>query len=517
MCGIVGAVGKHIDHNFLLDVFLATEPRGKEATGFFSPTTGIIKAPQPAGDFLLEHAEDYHKAVTENKIFIGHCRLATHGKPEFNYNNHPLESENWVLVHNGVVDIVDIEDYRYQSDTDTENILAYIERYGLEKGLSYVTRGAAIILAPKNEENTLYVWKTTNSDMLLAYDQDHECIYICSGDKYIKAGLDNISEYEERLDGLFSKSDRRIKLSEPFSRDLWRISVVDDELNAKRVVKKMESSYKTIHNRYSSYNHSWMWQYGTDYDWDEDLSAFQGVGTGKYRPSVMEGKSRSAEKIKDDAYEKFVEYQERRRKWNGSTTPYTPNPTTGRPDPTTTQTTGTSSTCGTTNKSVVKNGNGNKFVVNDYVELVRDLRQDDAIYTTAGFLINEIGKGTMFQINRVLINERYVVENYNGDIFTIPENLLRLAECPSCYGVTYTPDSNLCIRSCMWAVECQDICETMDVSDLPECVGTFDEECDTCTECWYLNRCLHLGSLLGHDGLHIEMKEDEDGTFSASA
>jgi glucosamine 6-phosphate synthetase-like amidotransferase/phosphosugar isomerase protein len=133
MCGLVGAIGKKIDLDIIRDLFLATQPRGKEATGFWTSITDTIKAPLGADEFLKDSKtmERLTKGIGESNILLGHCRYATHGKPEYNYNNHPIESENWIVVHNGVVSsLKDFDDYEYTSDTDTENIVAYIERYG---------------------------------------------------------------------------------------------------------------------------------------------------------------------------------------------------------------------------------------------------------------------------------------------------------------------------------------------------------------------------------------------------
>ncbi len=103
MCGIIGAIGTGIDASLLHSIFLESEDRGKHATGFWFPNTGIVKAPKSATDFLNENAEAFMQGATESQIFLGHTRYATHGKPENNFNSQPLESENWIMVHNGIV------------------------------------------------------------------------------------------------------------------------------------------------------------------------------------------------------------------------------------------------------------------------------------------------------------------------------------------------------------------------------------------------------------------------------
>ena len=41
--------------------------------------------------------------MNTNKFLIGHNRLATTGDEKFNKNNHPFETPNIMLVHNGII------------------------------------------------------------------------------------------------------------------------------------------------------------------------------------------------------------------------------------------------------------------------------------------------------------------------------------------------------------------------------------------------------------------------------
>ena len=498
MCGIIGAIGKHIDHNFLLDMFLATESRGKDATGFWSPATGIVKDPSPVSEFIVREAETFHKAVTESNVFIGHCRYATHGEPQFNYNNHPLESENWILVHNGVVDIVDIEDYRYVSDTDTENILAYIETYGLVPALKQVSRGAALIMYNKNEENTLYLWKTATQPMLFAYDQTNETIYVCSGDTYIRDSIVNISVFEERLGGLFSMTNRSIKLTDPKARDLWKIEYKEDQLHATLVEDNLPIVAYARNNKYNDYNHSWAWTYGTNYDWEDD-TAFLDIGTGKYRPGVLSGKTDSTQDVKERAKKKVEEYAERRKKWdkkNETSPAYNPHQTT---------------------KSVVKDTP--TFVEGDIVALKRDPSGTDAIYSlgTQGQILS-LKKGHIFCVDRILDNGRYTVQDIKCTYYTIPGHLLKHTECPNCYGVVFDAMSTLCTKDCMYSLPCEDLTNNQPLDDeLPQCVGTYEEDNEVCIECWFLTSCLRLCAELDYEDDVIDAEYKEVNSEEASS
>lgn len=470
MCGIVGAIGNNIDQTFLLDIFLATEPRGKEATGFWTPKHGVVKGADPAAKFLVEHREDYNKAVAESNVFIGHCRLATHGEPSYNENNHPIESKNWVLVHNGVVGITDIEDYPYVSDTDTENILAYIEEYGLEKALSFISHGASLIMVPKGEENTLFLWKTSSADMLLAYDIDNETVYICSGDKYIKAGLDNISTFEERLDGLFSHTDRRIKLTEVYGRDLWKLWIDKEGLACAEKVATLETKNNAPSNKFRETNYSWPWQHGKGIDW-EDNTPFVGVGTGKHRPSVLDGTQRSTQEIKAEAKRRSDKYYET--------------------SATTLDKVASAVTAKKTNVKGTSRPDYTPWFINDFVTLIRDVNATDAIFASSAHLLKEIGEGSMFTIKKPLQNDRYACENANGDVFTIPRLLLKLAESPSCFGVGWNEHDKGCVDTCFFGLDCKDIIEAWgDDDEMPDCLGDFSNDSESCVQCWFLAACL---------------------------
>jgi len=435
MCGLVGAIGKNIDIDIINDLFLATEPRGKEATGFWTPHTDTIKAALGAEKFLNEDTKGKLKeGIEESNILLGHCRYATHGKPEFNYNNHPIESENWIVVHNGVVSIKDFDDYQYTSDTDTENIVAYIERFGLVDGLSRISSGASIILYHRDEPDSIYVWRTATGDLLVTLDLTNETIYVCSGDKYMKDALETKCYQPEGYNGLFTSMDRQVRLSEPMGRDLWKLSYdsENESLSAKCI--------KTVPLSTAVGAQKLDWKKGQEI---AKLTAH--VGRGKLRPGVLEGR------VKIHKPKEPVVMQK-------GTPAYVRD-------------------------SVL-------FFKEDVVKLTRDVGPTDAIYCTSGDQVEAMKAGTQFKVKKILKRDRYAVESRDFKMYVMDDDMLMVAESPSCMGVMLGASPDLC-DECFFKESCELLSGASGEEEAPPCTGTFDSEDDDCMQCEYIAYCIN--------------------------
>jgi glucosamine 6-phosphate synthetase-like amidotransferase/phosphosugar isomerase protein len=149
MCSIMGMVGEPArgqwrqTHRFLTNLFVASQIRGEDATGFVAVTrqtngkgSGSVvtdKAPLAASDFVTRSAGWSRLRAARANVVLGHCRLSTSGSPSVNLNNHPHVTDDgrYHLVHNGIVPkhdvIADRHCLRLRSNCDSEVLLRLFE------------------------------------------------------------------------------------------------------------------------------------------------------------------------------------------------------------------------------------------------------------------------------------------------------------------------------------------------------------------------------------------------------
>jgi glucosamine--fructose-6-phosphate aminotransferase (isomerizing) len=133
MCGIVAYIGHREAYPIILKGLKRLEYRGYDSAGVALLNNGmkVFKKQGKVAD--LEETligKDLH-----SNIGIGHTRWATHGEP-CDRNAHPHSSKNGKLsmIHNGIIEnYAQIKGelikkgYSFQSDTDTEVLLKFIE------------------------------------------------------------------------------------------------------------------------------------------------------------------------------------------------------------------------------------------------------------------------------------------------------------------------------------------------------------------------------------------------------
>ncbi len=169
MCGIFGFISnKPSTDNLELTkrLLVASDSRGKDASGILvvraDGTYEVQKAPVEAQKFVSV-LDKMKKIINEAVVIVGHTRTATVGKPENNENNHPIESDDWIMVHNGSCTNMDkVKDYKYKGEVDSELLLSHLQVGGLE-GLRQLGRGSAsVAFINKSKPLELYLWRDSN-------------------------------------------------------------------------------------------------------------------------------------------------------------------------------------------------------------------------------------------------------------------------------------------------------------------------------------------------------------------
>ena len=203
MCGIFGwikpAASTETSLN-LVDILkeglVNTQERGKDATGFYTPGTGIVKDSIMADEFVEGNIPN---SIANERFVIGHCRQASakYGVDNItNPNNaQPFESENWILIHNGTINTPRIKSYKYTSDVDSEVIISYAEKTSLKNALASIDGSAAVVLYNKLEKK-IYFWTNGERPLVVAYYKG--IIFFASTKKILSLTL----KYEKFL-GIF--------------------------------------------------------------------------------------------------------------------------------------------------------------------------------------------------------------------------------------------------------------------------------------------------------------------------
>ncbi len=136
MCGIVGYVGNRNALEFLLEGLHRLEYRGYDSAGVATLTTdGDLGVSKSVGRIATLRGQ-LEACPLSGSLGIGHTRWATHGPPsQTNAHPHLGGIGEVAIVHNGVIENyqalkedLEIEGYRFRSETDSEVIAHLIDR-----------------------------------------------------------------------------------------------------------------------------------------------------------------------------------------------------------------------------------------------------------------------------------------------------------------------------------------------------------------------------------------------------
>ena len=165
MCGIGGIINLGADRetimNSVASLLRALEPRGRDASGIaaiYKDKEFVLKRPVQPNDFINNNEfKAFLKEHSDAKVFMVHARNATQGSPSHNQNNHPLESKNFILVHNGVIHddalngLFESENVDPTVQTDSYLILKAAEKFGIETAMRLKGSNACIVYDRKKK------------------------------------------------------------------------------------------------------------------------------------------------------------------------------------------------------------------------------------------------------------------------------------------------------------------------------------------------------------------------------
>eukprot|EP01132_Coremiostelium_polycephalum_P000352 gene352-446_t len=178
MCGIIGYIGNQASHPILIKGLHRLAYRGYDSAGIALLDKGI-QIYKKAGK-----VQDLEKYIADQPlkghIGIGHTRWATHGVPnDINAHPHLSRSGKLAIIHNGIIENYNTlkqellkKGYTFQSDTDTEVLVNFIEDVQLQNGctleeavllaLPKVVGAYSIILMSEELPNTLIAAKKSS-------------------------------------------------------------------------------------------------------------------------------------------------------------------------------------------------------------------------------------------------------------------------------------------------------------------------------------------------------------------
>lgn len=190
MCGIVGYIGNEDAKEILLKGLEKLEYRGYDSAGIAVMNNSGVQVFKEKGRIAdLREVVDLDVFAQTG---IGHTRWATHGVPsQVNAHPHQSTSERFTLVHNGVIENYLIlkreylKDVTFKSETDTEVIVALIEKFVREdestveeafrKTLSLLKGSYALALLDEQNNGTIFVGKN-KSPLLVGVGEDFNVV-----------------------------------------------------------------------------------------------------------------------------------------------------------------------------------------------------------------------------------------------------------------------------------------------------------------------------------------------------
>ena len=211
MCGIVGYIGPRQAVPILLKGLKRLEYRGYDSAGLAIINSANNSANKLAVYKTRGKVADLARYIqgkdTAGTLGIAHTRWATHGEPsDVNAHPHYSQSKNLALIHNGIIENYPVlketllrEGYTFQSDTDTEVLVQWIEYmrttrntnlfHAVQLALTQVVGAYAIAVIQQDDPDTM-VAARKSSPLLIG---------IGEGEYFLASDASPVIEYTKKV------------------------------------------------------------------------------------------------------------------------------------------------------------------------------------------------------------------------------------------------------------------------------------------------------------------------------
>jgi glucosamine--fructose-6-phosphate aminotransferase (isomerizing) len=206
MCGIVGYLGERDAYPILIKGLKRLEYRGYDSSGVAIHNNKSIDLFKCKGK-VVDLENHVGNSSTTGGAGIGHTRWATHGEPnDINAHPHFSQSENLVMIHNGIIENYDVikkqlisRGYNFKSDTDTEVFINLIE--DIQKSAN-IKLGEAVRIALKKVVGAyaITILDKSNPDILIAAKKSSPLVIgVGKGEFFIASDATPIIEYTKNV------------------------------------------------------------------------------------------------------------------------------------------------------------------------------------------------------------------------------------------------------------------------------------------------------------------------------
>ena len=175
MCGIGGLYNTEYNERDFEDLFWQIADRGMHAAG-------VAWLPRGSTDIQVQKAARSSRYLVERGIakFVGtdnlyaiqHARYTTQGSTDNNHNNHPINYDNIVLTHNGVLqndtEALRMLGVRRRHEVDTEAIAAALSLEDAKWVMENIKGSMSLVWADRNDPEIVNLITNGGNPLVMA-------------------------------------------------------------------------------------------------------------------------------------------------------------------------------------------------------------------------------------------------------------------------------------------------------------------------------------------------------------